>query len=116
MVKSTEFSRGDIVLVGFDPASGHEQKGVGRPALVLSVSAFNRFGMVLVAPITQGGNYARYAGFTVPLGCKKGDVSGVVLINQFRMMDLRARGAKKMGEASAEVMEDVLLRAQAILD
>ncbi len=54
MVKSTEFSRGDIVLVGFDPASGHEQKGVGRPALVLSVSAFNRFGMVLVAPITQG--------------------------------------------------------------
>lgn len=32
------------------------------------------------------------------------------------MMDLRARGAKKMGEASAEVMEDVLLRAQAILE
>ncbi|MCV5695614.1 type II toxin-antitoxin system ChpB family toxin, partial [Escherichia coli] len=24
MVKKSEFERGDIVLVGFDPASGHE--------------------------------------------------------------------------------------------
>lgn len=116
MVKSPMFARGDIVLVGFDPASGHEQKGEGRPALVLSVSAFNRLGMVLVAPVTRGGNHARYAGFAVPLSCKTGNVSGVVLVNQFRMMDLNARGAKKLGEASAEVVEDVLLRAQAILD
>ncbi|EEW2719332.1 type II toxin-antitoxin system ChpB family toxin, partial [Escherichia coli] len=26
MVKKSEFERGDIVLVGFDPASGHEQQ------------------------------------------------------------------------------------------
>ena len=31
--KESEFERGDIVLVGFDPASGHEQPGAGRPAL-----------------------------------------------------------------------------------
>ncbi|SQD07241.1 toxin ChpB [Escherichia coli] len=61
MVKKSEFERGDIVLVGFDPASGHEQQGAGRPALVLSVQAFNQLGMTLVAPITQGGNFARYA-------------------------------------------------------
>lgn len=65
MVKKSEFERGDIVLVGFDPASGHEQQGAGRPALVLSVQAFNQLGMTLVAPITQGGNFARYAGFSV---------------------------------------------------
>ncbi len=47
------------MLVGFDPASGHEQQGAGRPALVLSVQAFNQLGMTLVAPITQGGNFAR---------------------------------------------------------
>ncbi|MGD3028597.1 endoribonuclease toxin ChpB, partial [Escherichia coli] len=29
MVKKSEFERGDIVLVGFDPASGHEQQGAG---------------------------------------------------------------------------------------
>ncbi len=82
------------MLVGFDPASGHEQQGAGRPALVLSVQAFNQLGMTLVAPITQGGNFARYAGFSVPLHCEEGDVHGVVLVNQVRMMDLRARLAK----------------------
>lgn len=75
------------MLVGFDPASGHEQQGAGRPALVLSVQAFNQLGMTLVAPITQGGNFARYAGFSVPLHCEEGDVHGVVLVNQVRMMD-----------------------------
>lgn len=73
------------MLVGFDPASGHEQQGAGRPALVLSVQAFNQLGMTLVAPITQGGNFARYAGFSVPLHCEEGDVHGVVLVNQVRM-------------------------------
>lgn len=74
------------MLVGFDPASGHEQQGAGRPALVLSVQAFNQLGMTLVAPIRQGGNFARYAGFSVPLHCEEGDVHGVVLVNQVRMM------------------------------
>ncbi|GJL41807.1 type II toxin-antitoxin system ChpB family toxin [Enterobacter chengduensis] len=88
MVKRPCFERGDIVLVGFDPANGHEQKGAGRPALVLSVSAFNQPGMTLVAPVTQGGNFARYAGFSVPLSCEEGNIQGVILVNQIRMMDL----------------------------
>ena len=98
------------MLVGFDPASGHEQQGAGRPALVLSVQAFNQLGMTLVAPITQGGNFARYAGFSVPLHCEEGDVHGVVLVNQVRMMDLRARLAKRIGLAADEVVEEALLR------
>ena len=110
------FERGDIVLVGFDPASGHEQQGAGRPALVLSVQAFNQLGMTLVAPITQGGNFARYAGFSVPLHCEEGDVHGVVLVNQVRMMDLRARLAKRIGLAADEVVEEALLRLQAVVE
>ncbi|HDL6440182.1 endoribonuclease toxin ChpB [Escherichia coli] len=112
MVKKSEFERGDIVLVGFDPASGHEQQGAGRPALVLSVQAFNQLGMTLVAPITQGGNFARYAGFSVPLHCEE----GVVLVNQVRMMDLRARLAKRIGLAAGEVVEEALLRLQAVVE
>ncbi|VTQ24078.1 toxin ChpB [Escherichia coli] len=100
------------MLVGFDPASGHEQQGAGRPALVLSVQAFNQLGMTLVAPITQGGNFARYAGFSVPLHCEEGDVHGVVLVNQVRMMDLHARLAKRIGLAADEVVEEALLRLQ----
>ncbi len=100
------------MLVGFDPASGHEQQGAGRPALVLSVQAFNQLGMTLVAPITQGGNFARYAGFSVPLHCEE----GVVLVNQVRMMDLRARLAKRIGLAAGEVVEEALLRLQAVVE
>ena len=67
------FERGDIVSVPLDPAMGHEQRGT-RPALVLTTKEFNRLGDVLVAPITQGGDFARYAGFAATLtgtGCKK---------------------------------------------
>jgi len=116
MVKDRSFERGDIVLVNFSPASGHEQQGSGRPALVLSPGAFNQTGMALVAPITQGGNFARYAGFSVPVSCEEGDVQGVVLVNQVRMLDLHARQAKKIALATDEVVEDALLRLQAIID
>jgi mRNA interferase ChpB len=116
MVKRPMFERGDIVLVGFDPAKGREQQGANRPALVLSKGTFNRFGMVLVAPITQGGNFAREAGFTVTLnGC--GSVTcGVVLLNQVRMIDLHSRSAKKVETVPAEIIEDALARLQAIVE
>ena len=103
-------------MVEFTPTSGHEQQGLTRPAWVLSVSAFNRLGMTLVAPITQGGNFARFAGFTVALQCEEGDVQGVVLLNQLRMMDLSARQAKKWGIASDDVIEDALLRVQTLVE
>ena len=80
------FDRGDIVNVPLDPVLGHEQRGT-RPALVLTTKNFNRLGDVLVAPISQGGDHARYAGFAVTLtgsGCK---TQGVVLVNKIRMLD-----------------------------
>ena len=66
------FDRGDIVLVPLDPTLGHEQRGT-RPALVLTTREFNRLGDVLCAPVTQGGDFSRYAGFAVALsgtGCR----------------------------------------------
>lgn len=44
----------------------HEQKDT-RPALVLSNSVFNALGVVRVAPIAQGGDFARHAGFAATL-------------------------------------------------
>ena len=59
--------RGEIWLVSLDPTSGHEQKG-RRPVLIVSPEAFNRITKVpVVLPITSGGNFARMAGFAVPL-------------------------------------------------
>lgn len=109
------FERGDIVSVPLDPALGHEQRGT-RPALVLTTKEFNKLGDVLVAPITQGGDYARYAGFAVSLvstGCK---TQGVALVNKIRMLDLVARKARKIERAPAAVIDDAIARLSVLLD
>jgi mRNA interferase ChpB len=109
------FDRGDVVSVPLDPAIGHEQKGT-RPALVLTTREFNQLGDVLVAPITQGGDFSRYAGFAVSLagtGCR---TQGVALINKIRMLDLSARKARKIERVPPAVLDDALARLQALLD
>lgn len=109
------FERGDVVSVPLDPVRGHEQRGT-RPALVLTTKAFNKLGDVLVAPITQGGDFARYAGFAVTLtgtGCK---TQGVALVNKIRMLDLAARGAKRIERVPQVVIEDALARIAGLLD
>lgn len=116
MVKRPGFERGDIVLVSFNPVSGREQQGDNRPALVLSTRAFNRTGTVLVAPITQGGSYARDAGFSVSLSGCGTQTQGVVLVNQVRMIDLESRGARKTETAPVDIVEEALARLMAIVE
>jgi mRNA interferase ChpB len=116
MVKRAGFERGDIVLVTFNPTTGREQQGENRPGLVLSSRVFNRTGMALVAPVTQGGNYARDAGFSVSLSGGGTQTQGVVLVNQVRMIDLESRGAKKIETACVEIVEEALARLMAIVE
>ena len=40
---------------------------------------FNRFGLALVAPVTQGGQFARENGFTVSFSGTGSKIQGVVL-------------------------------------
>jgi len=115
MVSRVKFGRGDIVMVNLDPTEGHEQQGM-RPALVLSTSAFNALGVVLVAPITQGGNFARHAGFAASLSGSGMKTQGAALVNQVRMLDLEARKAKRVETAPEYVVEDALARLRAITD
>lgn len=114
MVKRVKFDRGDIVLVNLEPELGREQKVEHRPALVLSTSVFNVLGVVQIAPIAQGGDFARHAGFAVQLNGSGTKTQGVALVNQVRMMDLEERGAKKIEVAPDFVVEDALARLQAI--
>ena len=109
------FDRGDVVSVPLDPTVGHEQGGT-RPALVLTTKDFNRLGDVLVAPITQGGDFSRHAGFAVSLtgtGCK---TQGVALVNKVRMLDLAARKARRIERAPQAVIDEALGRLIALLD
>ena len=109
------FDRGDVVSVPLDPTVGHAQRGT-RPALVLTTKDFNQLGDVLVAPITQGGDFSRHAGFAVSLtgtGCK---TQGVALINKVRMLDLAARKARRVERAPQAVIDEALGRLTALLD
>lgn len=110
------FERGDIVRVSLNPVLGKELQGDMRPALVLSTRPFNQLGTVLVAPITQGGNLARFAGFAVSLMGSGTQTQGVVLVNAVRTLDLAARHAKKIEVAPDAVVGEALARLRAIID
>jgi hypothetical protein len=54
-------------MVSLNPTTGHEQSG-GRPVLVVSPAEFNAVTKLLVVlPITNGGDFARRLGFAVPV-------------------------------------------------
>ncbi|AXK40302.1 type II toxin-antitoxin system ChpB family toxin [Crenobacter cavernae] len=115
MVRRNAFDRGDIVRVCLNPIAGREMEGDYRPALVLSKAAFNRLGVALVAPITQGGNYARVAGFAVSLAGSGTETQGVVVLSAVRMLDLEARRAAKVETVPDFVTQDALAKLEAII-
>lgn len=115
-MKRAKFNRGDIVRLNLNPTPGREQQGDFRSVLIISPAAFNVSGLVLIAPITQGGDFARYAGFAVPLSGSGTETQGVVLCNQIGTVDLEARGAKRVESVPEVVMDDVLARVQVLIE
>ncbi|ELQ07601.1 toxin ChpB [Pseudomonas syringae BRIP39023] len=115
-MKRAKYARADIVRLNLNPTSGREQQGDFRPALVLTPAAYNASGLAVIAPITQGGDFARYAGFAVPLSGSGTETQGVVLSNQIRTVDLEARGAKRIESVPEVVIDDVLARVQALFE
>jgi mRNA interferase ChpB len=108
--------RGEIWLVSLDPTSGHEQKG-RRPVLIVSPEAFNqRMQVPIVLPITSGGNFARVAGFAVPLTSAGTKTTGIVRCDQPRALDLAARGGKKLESIPEPIMSEVLARLAPIFE
>jgi mRNA-degrading endonuclease toxin of MazEF toxin-antitoxin module len=108
--------RGEIWMVSLDPASGHEQKG-HRPVLIVSPEAFNRITKLpVVLPITSGGSFARTAGFAVPLAGAGIKTTGVVRCDQPRVLDLAARGGRKLESVPDAVMDEVLARISPIFE
>jgi mRNA interferase ChpB len=106
-------SRGEIWLVNLNPTAGREQQGQ-RPVVVVSEKAFNRLGLCVVCPITQGGQQSRFAGFAVTLMGSGAQTQGLVMCNQPRTVDLAARAGRFMEDVGNEVLDEVLARLQAI--
>ena len=84
---------GDVVWLRFDPQVGHEQAG-RRPALVLSPARYNGSrGMMICCPMTS-----QIRGYVFEVVVTRAPPS-VVLADQVKSLDWRARGAVRKGVA-----------------
>jgi mRNA interferase MazF len=103
--------RGDAVWITLDPQAGHEQAG-RRPALVLSPASYNgRVGLALLCPIT-----GQVKGYPFEVALPDGlPVTGVVLADQVKNLDWRARKAARICAVPEEVVTQVLQRLNALL-
>ena len=103
--------RGDIIWITLDPQAGHEQAG-RRPALVLSPRAYNQtVSLALCCPITS-----RVKGYPFEVALPEDiGVSGVVLADQLKSLDWRARKGEVSGSVPKEMISEVLAKIQALL-
>jgi mRNA interferase MazF len=103
--------RGDLVWLSFTPQAGHEQAG-RRPALVVSPSSYNsRVGLALLCPVTS-----RRKGYPFEVAVPDGlPVTGVVLADQVKSLDWRARRAEFAGRLPSSEIGDVLAMVIALL-
>lgn len=100
---------GDIVWLHFDPQAGHEQAG-HRPALVLSPASYNKIrGMMICCPMSS--RIKRYV-FEVVISTNP---PSVVLADQLKSLDWRARNATLKGRIDASALAEVKAKIKALL-
>ena len=102
---------GDILWVDFHPRVGREQSG-RRPALVISHADYNKkAGLVICCPITsKQKNHL----FEVPFEADA--ISGVILVDQLKSIDLVARKASKADAIDRRTLLEVKNRLKALLE
>jgi mRNA interferase MazF len=112
LVSATSYvpKQGDFIPLNFDPQAGHEQAG-RHPALVLSPSIYNqRSGMATVCPIT---NTVR--GYPLEVAIPENHLTGVILIDQIKSVDWRARGAKFLAHCPKDAFVQVQSKRRVLL-
>jgi mRNA interferase MazF len=103
--------RGDIVWISLNPQAGHEQAG-RRPAVVISPAVYNgKVGLALLCPIT-----GQVKGYPFEVKIPDGlSVTGVVLSDQIKSLDWRARKAELICTLPEVVAEEVLRKLGTLL-
>ena len=103
--------KGDVVWLDFNPQTGHEQSG-RRPAIVISPTSYNqKVGLALFCPIT---NQAKGYPFEVAIPKNK-NITGVILSDQLKSLDWRARNVVFIAKLPDSVVEDVLKKLKNLL-
>ena len=102
--------RGDYVWLNFTPQSGHEQRGV-RPAIIISRKEYNeKTGLALCCPITS-----QIKGYPFEVAVNSNSVQGVVLSDQVRNLDWKARYAEKIDQADSKVIDKVIQNLELLI-
>lgn len=103
--------RGDLIWLTFDPQAGHEQAG-RRPALVISPASYNaKVGLALVCPITS-----RSKDYPFEVALPEGlEIQGVVLADQVKSLDWRARHADSIGQLPEKLVDEVLNKVRLLI-
>lgn len=104
--------RGDVVWISMNPQAGHEQAG-RRPALVLSPASYNgRIGLALLCPVTS-----QVKGYPFEVAIPAGlPVRGVILSDQVKSLDWRARRAEFACRVPGPIIDQTLARLRTLLD
>jgi len=93
---------GHVIWIVLNPQSGREQAG-RRPLLVLSPALYNKkTSLVVGCPITS-----KVKGYPFEVALDSTSASGVVLVDQVKSLDWRARSAEQKGEASLATLRAV---------
>jgi mRNA interferase MazF len=100
------------VWLSFTPQAGHEQAG-HRPALVLSPETYNeKTSLALFCPVTS-----RVKGYPFEvLLPPTSTITGVVLADQVKSLDWRARRARFECHASRQITGEVLEKVSVLLE
>ena len=103
--------RGDVVWINLHPQAGHEQGG-RRPALVLSPASYNgKVGLALLCPITS-----QVKGYPFEVALPMGlPVSGVILSDQAKSLDWRARNVERICSLPPALVANVLAKLGTLL-
>jgi len=104
-------ARGDIIWLDFTPQTGHEQAG-RRPAFVISPKSYNqKVGLGLFCPIT---NQIKNYPFEVRIPNNL-NISGVVLSDQIKSLDWKARNAEFICNLDEVTIDEVLVKIQVLI-
>jgi mRNA interferase MazF len=104
-------ARGEIVWLQFEPQAGHEQTG-RRPAVVISPREYNeKVGLCLCCPVTS-----QVKGYPFEVELPAGlEVEGVVLCDQVKSLDWKARHARPIGLLPGRSVKDIQARILALI-
>ena len=96
--------QGDIVIINFDPQTGHEQKG-RRPSLIVSNDQFHKHtNMAMVCPITN-----TISGFPTHIALnERTQTTGEIMCEQVKCLDIAARDVSYKETVPDDIIDEAI--------